>query len=232
MESDFSTQEAVQKYLPLMHELAIRIDLVAQAFNGSLSLTPPYAREYAYLQFRRICELIALGSLQLHGYLSAARSRSSQKEWNAEKIMSLLHRHHPHAFPQSLTRTKAQDGWHFQANSKPNALTLAEFKKLYAECGHVLHRGTIKTVESTRDFTEADYKKAVEWQSKIVDLMSEHVIVRSGNEGMYTISIRTESGMPECSILDFTGSGELKVHTTNMTVSKNVLHSYISGVIP
>lgn len=232
MEPDFSTKEAVQKYLPLMHELAIRIDLVAQAFDGNLSLTPPYAREYAYLQFRRICELIALGSLQLHGYISATKSKSSQKEWNAEKIMNLLHRHHPHAFPQSLTRTKTQDGWHLQANSKPNALTLPEFKQLYAECGHVLHRGTIRTVESTRDFTEADYQKAVHWQSKIVDLMNEHLILRSESDGMYMISLRTESGMPECSILDFTKSGELKVHTSNMTISESVVHSYISGAIP
>lgn len=58
MDVDFSTEEAVQKYLPLMHELAIRIGLVQQAFDGNLNLSPPYAREYAYLQFRRMCELI------------------------------------------------------------------------------------------------------------------------------------------------------------------------------
>jgi hypothetical protein len=232
MEPDFSTKDAVQKYLPLMHELAIRIDLVAQAFDGKLNLTPPYAREYAYFQFRRMCELIALGCLQLHGYLPATKSKSSQKEWNAERIMNLLHRNHPHAFPQSLTRTKTQDGWHLQGNAKPNALTLSEFKSLYAECGHVLHRGTIRTVESARDFTQADYQKAVSWQSKIVDLMNEHLIARSSGEGMYMISLRTESGTPECSILDIVGAGELKVHTINMTVSDNVIHSYVSSNKP
>ena len=61
----FSAERAVQRYLPLMHEVAIRIDLVAHACEGRLNLTPPYAREYAYLQFRRICELVALGCLQL-----------------------------------------------------------------------------------------------------------------------------------------------------------------------
>ncbi len=65
----FTVEQAVRSYLPLMHELAIRIDLVAEACDGRLNLSPPYAREYAYLQFRRMCELIALGCLQLHGDL-------------------------------------------------------------------------------------------------------------------------------------------------------------------
>ena len=84
----FSTDDAVRWYLPLMHELAIRIELVAHACEGRLSLTPPYAREYAYLQFRRMCELIALGCLRLHGDLPQAQTESARKEWNAHKIMS------------------------------------------------------------------------------------------------------------------------------------------------
>jgi len=232
MDMDFSTKEAVEKYLPLMHELAIRIELVAQAFDGRLNLTPPYAREYAYFQFRRMCELIALGCLQLHGDLPAAQAQSSKKEWNAEKIMNLLHRNHPHSFPQSVVRTKTENGWQIQANSKPNALTRDEFKALYVECGHVLHRGTIRTVELTRDFTESDYQKAVEWQSKIVDLMNEHLISRSNGKGMYMISLRTESGYPECSIMDVAKPGELHVHTINMNVDDKVIHSYVAAKKP
>jgi hypothetical protein len=70
----FTTDASVHRYLPLMHELAIRIDLVAHACDGKLNLNPPYAREYAYLQFRRMCELIALGCLLLHGDLPAAQT--------------------------------------------------------------------------------------------------------------------------------------------------------------
>ncbi|MBK8816414.1 MAG: hypothetical protein IPN42_13340 [Methylococcaceae bacterium] len=226
---DFSTKEAVEKYLPLMHELAIRIELVAQAFDGRLNLTPPYAREYAYFQFRRMCELIALGCLQLHGDLPDAQTKSTKKEWNAERIMNLLHRIHPYSFPQSLIRIKTIDGWNIQGNSNPNALTLSEFKTLYAECGHVLHRGTIRTVESSRDFKQGDYQKAVDWQSKIVDLMNEHLISRSNGKGMYMISMRTESGYPECSILDIVNPGELQVQTINLNVADNIIHSYVAN---
>jgi hypothetical protein len=232
MSSDFSKEEAVKKYLPLMHELAIRIDFVAQAFDGKLNLPLPYAREYAYLQFRRMCELIALGCLLLHGDLPQAQSKSTKKEWNAERIMNLLYRNHPHSFPQSVIRTKQLDGWHIQANSKPNALTLDEFKRLYAECGHVLHRGTIQTVESTRDFAERDYAKAIEWQRKIVDLMNEHLISRANENSFYLISLRTESGYPECSTFAVANPGELHVKTQKMNVSDNIIHSYVANKLP
>src|SRR5207253_764704 len=140
----FSIDDAVRWYLALMHELVIRIDLVAHACEGRLNLTPPYAREYAYLQFRRMCELMALGCLRLHGDLPETQKQSAKKEWNADKIMGLLHRSHPHSFPQSAIRAQTPQGWTIQANSKPNALTRDDFRVLYAECGEVLHRGTIR----------------------------------------------------------------------------------------
>ncbi|MCG8668669.1 MAG: hypothetical protein MI867_04585 [Pseudomonadales bacterium] len=232
MEEKFSTEEAVKRYLPLMHELAIRVELVAKACEGDLGLTPPYAREYAYLQFRRMCELIALGCLQLHGDLRVAQTKATKKEWNAERIMKHLHRNHPHSFPQAVERTKDDEGWNIQANSKPNALTRKEFKTLYNECGEVLHRGTIRTLESSTDFHERDYQKVLSWQSKIVDLMNQHMIGRANGEGFYITSLRTEGGCPECSIFKIVGDKQLEVNSIKMTVSDDVVHSYVANKKP
>lgn len=215
----FSTDAAVQRYLPLMHELATRIDLVAHACDGKLNLTPPYAREYTYLQFRRMCELIALGSLLLHGDLPSTQTQSARKEWNAEKIMRILHKSHPHSFPQSVIREKTSTGWNIKANSKPNALTLDEFKKLYSECGEVLHRGTIRSLEEAGDITNEDYQKVIDWQRKIVDLMNEHLIGRATGNSFYIISLRTESGFPECSIFTLNKSGGMDVAIRKMNIS-------------
>ncbi len=228
----FSTDAAVQGYLPLMHELAIRIDLVAQACDGKLNLTPPYAREYSYLQFRRMCELIALGCLQLHGDLPLAKTQSTKKEWNAEKIMKLLHKNHPHSFPQSATREKISKGWNIEVNSKPDALTREEFKKLYCECGEVLHRGSIRSLQTSGDFSKKDYQKVIGWQSKIVDLVGEHFIGRANGTGCYIISLRTESGYPECSTFTIGDPGELTVATQKMNVSNEVVHSYVANRMP
>lgn len=195
-----------------MHELATRIDLVAHACDGKLNLSPPYAREYAYLQFRRICELIALGCLQLHGDLPLANKESTRGEWNADKIMLLLQKEHQHAFPQSVIRSKSPYGKHMiDANSKPNALTHKDFKKLYHECGEVLHRGTIKKLEKETSLEKEDYEKVMSWQTKIVDLMNEHLIGRANQKSFYVISLRTESGFPECRVFNITSDSTTDV---------------------
>lgn len=217
-EKDFSTDDAVREYLPLMHELVIRIDLVAHACEGRLNLPPPYAREYSYLQFRYMCELIALGSLQLHGDLPLAQKKSIRKAWNAEKIMKMIHGDHQHAFPQSVVREIDSKGHQFSCNTKPNALTLSEFKKLYLKCGEVLHRGTIQTIKASFLHTSHDYQRILHWQSKIVDLMNEHFIGRANGKGFYVISLKTQSGYPECSIFTKSESGKLHVDIRTMNV--------------
>jgi hypothetical protein len=222
----FSEKEAIRIYLRLMYELTIRIELVAYACDGKLNLTPPYAREYSYLQYRRICELIALGCLQLHGDLPAARTKAAKKEWNAERIMRLLHTNHPYSFPQSVTQTKKNGIRHLHANSKPNALTLGEFKTLYNECGEILHRGTIRSIEFEKPIHKADYDKVTEWHNKIVDLMNQHIIARKAGNSMYLVSLKSENGMPAVSIFsDFSkGEGTVKVSTFYLNAGGNVEH--------
>jgi hypothetical protein len=193
--------DAVRSYMALMHELAIRIDLIVAAIEGRLNLTPPYAREYSYLQFRRCCELIALGCLFLHGDLPIAKTNSAKKEWNADKIMRMLHKVHPHAFPQSVITERTSQGMNIKANAKPEALSFDEFKKLYAECGEVLHRGTIRTVDTSGTPSKAEYDKVIRWQRKLVQLMNEHIVASANGVDLYLIGLRSPSGFPQCSIL-------------------------------
>lgn len=217
----FSTDKAIQGYLPLMHELGNRIELVAAICEGKANLARPSVREFAYLQFRYMCELIALGCLQLHGYLAQAQTPSAKKEWHAEKIMRLLHNSYPHSFPQSLTRLETPRGWELAANSKPHALTREEFKTLYVECGEVLHAGTIRSLEAARPLEESDYQRILEWQRKIVDLMNEHFVGRANNSGFYVISLRTTSGYPECTFFTSNSSGGLDAQIRKMTIGKS-----------
>ncbi|MFN7754885.1 MAG: hypothetical protein ACK5O9_03475 [Holosporales bacterium] len=217
MNAYFSTDDAVREYLPLMHELAIRIELVAQAFEGKLNLPPLYAREYAYLQFRYICELIALGCLQLHGDLPIASSGKAIKEWNAEKIMTQLHNDNPHAFPQSAIREKTS----ILVNQKPNALTREDFKVLYNECGDVLHKGTIRKAKASFLESKHNYNQIIDWQNKIVNLMNEHFISRAEGKGFYIISLRTTSGYPECIIYTPNPQGGLNAEIRKMNLINN-----------
>lgn len=218
----FDEATAVHSYLKLMHEAVIRLDLVSAACNGQLNLTPPYALEYCYLQYRRICELLALGCLQLHGDLPAAKSSAASKEWNAERIMSLLHRNHAHSFPQCVTATKTTDGWSYVANSKPNAMKLSEFKALYNKCGQILHRGTIRTIDAEQPLDKSDYDQLILWSHKIVDLLSQHFVSRAAGKGLYFVQMKSEeSGGPTCSVLTGFAEGSIKVATYNLLVGKH-----------
>ncbi len=209
----FAPEDAIGRYLPLMHELATRIELIARTCNGGLGLPRPYAREFVYLQFRHICELIALGCLELHGDLPQTQTNAAKKEWNADKLMRLLQKHHAHCFPQCVEREQVAGGESIKANSKPNALTFDEFRTLYNECGEALHRGTIRSVHLSTPLTQDDFQSLVTWQSKVVDLMGEHIIGRANGSGFYLISLRTDSGFPECSI--FTKHGEAGWEVSN-----------------
>jgi hypothetical protein len=132
--------------------------------------------------------------------------------------MQLLHRSHPHSFPQSVIRESTPERLNISANSKPNALTREEFKTLYSECGEILNRGTIRTLESSGFFDVADYQKIIDWQKKIVDLMNEHFIGRANGVGFYVVSLRTISGFPECSIFSPNQSGGFDVAIRRMNI--------------
>lgn len=227
----FEEATAVRGYLRLMHELAIRVDLVARACTGELTLTPPYAREYCYLQFRRVCELVALGCLQLHGDLPAASSSAAKKEWNAERIMKLLQRNHPYSFPQSATQTKTTDGWHLQANSRPNALTFLEFKALYSKCGEVLHRGTIRTLAADEPIAKPEYDEVIHWSHKVVDLLNEHIVARASGKGLYYIFLKTELGGPVCRVISGFSEGALNVATYDLRIGKGAVENHPAGAI-
>ena len=92
-------------------------------------------------------------------------------------------------------------GMHVQGNARPEALTYDGFKKLYAECGEVLHRGTIRTVEAFGMPSKNDYDKVIQWQRKLVNLMNEHVVTSANGKDMYLIALKNEAGFPTCNIL-------------------------------
>lgn len=231
--SSFDPIKAIQAYLPLMHEFAIRSDLAAKALTGHIDFTPPFAREFAYFQFRRMCELIALGGVYIHGNLPGAQQNAFTRQWNAEKLMKLLQRHHAHAFPQPVTRTQSADGTLvLTANNKPNSLTYSEFRQLYNECGEVLHRGTARTVHISSICTKEAFDKTVQWQCKLVTLMDQHSIISSDDRRMFMFTLRTlETGYPAASIFDI-ADGKMSETIYNMSIADDYINSYISKASP
>ena len=214
----FSVKDAVGSYLPLMHELASRIDLVRRICYDEYDIPFPYAREFIYLQLRQVCELIALGCLQLHGDLPIASSVSAKSEWNAGKIMHLLSKHHAHCFPQCVKRDMSHKGWEITVGHDPNALTFYEYNQLYKECRKYLHRGSIRSIKAAGPLSQNDFENLARWHRKIVSLMNEHLIGRSSAASFYLVSLRTTSGYPECSSFTKSTQNGIDVESYSMKI--------------
>lgn len=165
-----------------------------------------------------MCELIALGCLQLHGDLPITSSKTTKSEWNAHKIMNLLSKYHSHCFPQCAKKSAGSPGWEIKANFNPNALTFSEYKSLYNECGRYLHRGSIRSIQAAGPLGQTDLEKLLRWHGKIVALMSEHLIRKSSASAFYLISLRTASGFPECSIFTKNAQDGMEVESFKMSI--------------
>ena len=219
-ESPFSTTDAVRNYLRILLEFHARTNLSASVLGGQMGLPIPYAHEYCFLQFRRICELIALGCLMLHGDLPHASTVNARREWNADKIMRLLRKLHADFFPQPATLQKTAEGrHHLEANAVVGALTRAELHTLYHECGEVLHRGSISSFELEKPFTQDHITRAQDWHNKLVKLMNTHIVARASGDSMYVFHVLGASGGPECIVMNFDRSGAPAVHLETFRIT-------------
>src|ERR1700734_1473974 len=86
-------------YARLMEEIKRRVDIIIQVPNGKPPLPAMVAFELCYLQFRKICEVFALGCLTVHGDLPGVRNKLLQKTYNADQIIKQLSNLHPRFYP-------------------------------------------------------------------------------------------------------------------------------------
>jgi hypothetical protein len=114
-----------------------------------------------------ICELIALGCLLIHGDIPATRTKKMQKAYAADWIIGRLEELHPSFYP--LPGKQVLDDERKVIEVRPNTrphLTKAELLKLYAHCGSVLHRGTLKSILSF-DQKPMDLVQVAKWAAAV-----------------------------------------------------------------
>jgi hypothetical protein len=132
------------------------------------------AYELCYLQFRLICELIALGALAAHGDIPAARAGRLVKAYQADAILNALEQLHPNFYPRPGRQIIGPDGKVKEVLPiKSGFMTKTELIALYHECGNLLHRGTLRAIKAR---TAGDFTKIQEIVTKIVTLLNHHQI--------------------------------------------------------
>lgn len=183
-------------YAAYMEEIKQRSEAISAAFRTIAERTiggHEYMHaEFAYLQLRYICELVALASLAAHH--SIGLGSSLMKVWNAAEAFALLEHVNPHCFPASIRNVPDNlDVYNFHVVEGPATFTRAHLAKVYAACGAVLHRGIIKDVINggQREYRLDDLNR---WHRDLMELLKQHMILIRDPDRTLLVNFETDTG--------------------------------------
>jgi hypothetical protein len=181
MSEPIAANEAIlTAYCGLMEELKARHAIVHKILNEAKAkkfvLSPYILGELCFLQLRMMCELIALGCLLVHGDVPATRTTRMQKAYAADWIINRLTELQPSFYPLPGVQRVDEVGKVITVEPNPRPhLTKTDLLELYAECGGILHRGTLRSVLAA-DTKHIDFVRVAAWTAKIAQLLDHHQI--------------------------------------------------------
>ena len=188
--------EAVQKYIALMAEIKRRTSVIDAFAKGPIhALYRATTIESVYLQFRKILELIALGSLVANKEAFSKVYEEFSKYWNAEYLVKDIERVNPSFYPKPIiqrpsTRPAVKMEW---ADRNQDYLTKDDLVKLYKKCGGIMHSGNPYGSQIDYGYYEAGIG---EWRSKIVNLLNAHLVRLVNDENVYLIQMGATDASP------------------------------------
>jgi hypothetical protein len=200
-------QEILRLYCGLMEEVKIRIDTVNFTYHNRDKLPAGVVREICYLQFRFICETIALACLAAH---SEIKDQAVKRAYEPVKIMSRLEKLNPHFYPQPVEQRRVTDskGPTIIAPRDINYLSKKELKELWIKAGGILHRGSMIKILREEKFSTDDYADIFEWSEKITGLLNTHwITLVESQKGLYVSLISKETNRTAATIFDFDTEG-------------------------
>lgn len=210
------TKEAIRLYCLLMEEVRVRLDIVNLTYQNNNNLPPAMVREICYLQFRFICEIIALACLVAHGDLPEVEALKDTYE--PGKIIKRLEQVKPFFYPQPMDMVKNEELKQtiLKGSCDRPHLTQQELPVLWGRAGDVLHRSPMVKVLSKKKKVPGDFADIFDWSSKIVGLVSTHWITLEENKkGIFVTLKAQETNRVAVSIYDFSKNlGEVQVSTT------------------
>lgn len=136
-----------------MLELRARHRGVVSVINRETKLSKLLQKDICYLEFRMMCEVMALASLVIHGDIPLTHTRPLRDEYKADKIIRKLEELHPDFYPRPVTqRLVGPPGKrlaHLTKFSLPY-LTQKRLVSLYRECNDQLHRGHVSNLSDNK----------------------------------------------------------------------------------
>lgn len=183
-------KDAMHLYCGFMEEIKVRVAAINAGTGGLLTALPsPIVREHCFLQFRFICELIALGCIAAHGDLH--QTKKLKKEWAADKIMEEMEKLHTGFFPHPISHHPIPVGTDqaHHVNTEDKGLTKDGLIALYHECNDILHKGNITRLLKAKSPIRVHYPDIAAKTGQIVDLLANHMIATAGVKFLFICSM-------------------------------------------
>lgn len=175
-----------------MEEVKRRMNVIdaLHADNGRI-LYEATAIESIYLQFRKILELVAMGSLVANKKVMTEAYENIEKSWNAEYILKDIKRLNPEFYPKPILEKQSStpevvSDWEDRGD---DYLTQKEFVKLYKRAGAIAHADN----PLGKKTNYGSYKSQIlVWRQKIMNLLNSHQIRLVGDENIYLIHMKED----------------------------------------
>ena len=203
-------KSAIKMYLALMEEAKSRIEIIADTYDNKIGFPARMVREICYLQYRFLCEIIALACLVIHGDIK--KTNALRKTYDPTKILKEMDKLKSHYYPQRMSMTKT--GRQTKITGEPDKphLTRSELSKLWQISGNFLHRGKMVNLGKDADIVlsltpvKSDpnlYADIIDWSQKIIGLLSCHWIAISKTRGIIVTLKSQETERVKASVMDF-----------------------------
>ncbi len=190
------TSDGVNKYLSLMEEIKQRTRLVKAIGETSSSLFPMHIRvEMLYLQFRKILELIAMGSLVANADALSQIQPNLHKYWRAKDLLRDIKNINQSFYPEPIIQKESNDPnirmeW---PDRSDDYLTEARFLTLYDNCADVLHARN--PYGSKLDYKRLE-KMGPKWYLQIINLLNAPIIHLVDEDNIWLIQMGTDIKPP------------------------------------
>jgi hypothetical protein len=168
-------REVIERYCSCMIEIKLRTEVITGFLLGTVSsrYLPPNV-ECVCLQFRKILELIALGSLIAHKEEYSTHRANFAQDWHAARILKAIEKINPAFYPVPTKQVLDASGKVVRTeNVLDSYLTRGDFIGLYETCSSLLHASNPFGKPKNYD---GFWKAAPNWLAKIVTLLNHHQI--------------------------------------------------------
>jgi hypothetical protein len=193
----------IKLYLQLMEEIRLRFEIINNTHQNTVGVRPEFVREIGFLQFRLICETIAIACIIAHGN----RDKRVLRRYEPAVVMQELRKLNPHFYPQpveieiaekdGVKGTRITGRQNEKDHLKQNDLT-----NLWSVAGDELHRTPLNKLTKRRHPSGASFSDIFHWGAKLTGLLSSHLIVLNDTRSLVVFLMSIEAGKPIAWLMD------------------------------